>query len=352
VIAAILTGLALLLFAASPAAAARAELFGIAQGASRLDDRDLRMMAAAGVRTERFLLSWSLVQPSQGSFDWGDTDRFVGALASRGIRPVPFVWGSPRWVAQRLNRPPLGSPKAQRAWRNFLTLAVKRYRPGGRYWTGGAYHQAHPGAKPKPITAWQIWNEPTLPKFFRQKHKARKYAKLVTISDRAIAAASRKAKVVLAGLTGYAKPRASTFLNKLYRIKGMKHHFDAAALHPYAPTIRQFRGEVRRIRRVMRKHHDAHTAVWLTEVGWGSEKPTRRWPLNKGLRGQKRMLKKSFSLVLHKRRAWHIKRLFWFDWRDPASGRPVDCSFCGSAGLLKHSREPKPAYRAFKRFTR
>jgi hypothetical protein len=101
----------------------------------------------------------------------------------------------------------------------------------------------------------------------------------------------------------------------------------------------------------MRKHHDRRTDLWLTEVGWGSEKPSRRWPLNKGRRGQKRMLKKSFKLVLQKRREWQIKRLFWFDWRDPPSGRPVNCSFCGSAGLLNNRRQAKPAYRAFKRFT-
>ena len=32
------------------------------------------------------------------------------------------------------------------------------------------------------------------------------------------------------------------------------------------------------------------------------------------------MLRKSFKLVLHKRKSWHIQRLFWFHWRDPANG--------------------------------
>jgi polysaccharide biosynthesis protein PslG len=349
----LLVGLVLSLLAASPAASGQ-ELFGIAQGSGRLDSRDLRAMKAAGVRTERFLLNWASVQPSGGgSFKWGGTDRFVGALASHNIRPVPFVWGSPRWAAKKANRPPLHSAKWKQAWQKFLAAAVRRYRPGGTYWSGGGpYQQAHPGAKPRPINALQIWNEPSLSKFFPARKSARKYAELVTISDRAITGASHKVKVVLAGLTGLAKPRAWTFLDKLYRSKGIKHHFDAAALHPYAPTIRQFRAETRRFRGVMRKHHDGHTALWLTEVGWGSEKPTRRWPLNKGLRGQKRMLSKSFALVRHNRRAWHIRRVFWFDWRDPASRAQVDCSFCDSSGLFKHSRKRKPAYRAFRHFAR
>jgi hypothetical protein len=173
----------------------------------------------------------------------------------------------------------------------------------------------------------------------------------VKLAHRAINGVDPRAKVVLAGLTGYAKPRAWTFLDRLYRVKRIKQNFEVAALHPYAATIGQFRTEARRTRQVIKRHHDGHTALWLTEVGWGSEPGTRRWPLNKGLQGQARMLRKSFKLVLHMRRSWHIQRLFWFDWRDPAAGGGASCSFCPSAGLLRHNQNPKPAYRAFRSFT-
>jgi polysaccharide biosynthesis protein PslG len=334
---------------ATPATAAPHDLFGIAKGGLSPDDQDIRKMRATGVRTFRFALSWPSVQPRRDVRNFGGVDLLVGDLAAQGIRPVPFIYGSPSWVAKRPNRPPLGSARKQRAWRKFLASVVRRYKPGGDYWTGD-YLGDHPGAKPKPITAWQIWNEPNLPKYFSGNHITRKYAKLVKISNGAITAVDRRAKVVLAGLTGYARPRAWNFLDKLYRVNGIKRHFDVAALHPYAATIGQFRTELRRIRGVMGRHHDGRTALWLTEVGWGSAQT--RFPLTKGLRGQKRMLKRSFRLVLHKRRAWQIKRLFWFDWRDPRADAGVNCSFCDSAGLLKHNREPKPAYQAFRRFAR
>jgi polysaccharide biosynthesis protein PslG len=349
-IAVALAGIGLCIALATPATAAPRDLFGITKGGQSLDLQDIRKMRSTGVRTFRFALNWPSVQPNRDTPPNLDgVDRLVGDLAARGIRPVPFVYGSPRWVAKRPNRPPLGSARKQRAWRQFLASVVRRYEPGGEYWTGD-YQGDHPGANPKPITAWQIWNEPNLPKYFSGNHITRKYAKLVKISNRAITAVDRRAKVVLAGLTGYARPRGWNFLDKLYRVNGIKRHFDVAALHPYAATIDQFRTELRRIRRVMGRHHDAHTALWLTEVGWGSART--RYPLTKGLRGQKRMLKRSFKLVLHKRRAWLIKRLFWFDWRDPRRGVAVNCSFCDSAGLLKHNREPKPAYQAFRRLAR
>src|ERR671931_2785508 len=88
----VLTGLALSLVASAPAAA-RSEFFGVDQGA-RPDGWDFRRMAATGFRTERFLLTWGTVEPSQGSFDWRETDRLVGGLASHGIRALPALWGS------------------------------------------------------------------------------------------------------------------------------------------------------------------------------------------------------------------------------------------------------------------
>jgi len=342
-------GLCLAVFAA-PSAAVPRELFGISNG-QPLNQQDFRKLKSTGVRTLRFAINWYNVQPSPGSPKWGATDELVGDLAARGIHPVPFIYGSPSWVAKQPKRPPLGSARKVRAWRKFLVLVVQRYGRQGTYWTGGAYQQAHPGAQPTPITAYQIWNEPNLPKYFPRKKTIRKYGKLVKIAHRAINGVDRRAKVVLAGLTGYAEPRGWTFLDRLYRVKRIKQNFEVAALHPYAATIGQFRTEARRIRQVIEGHHDGHTALWLTEVGWGSDHGTRRFPLNKGLQGQARMLRKSFKLVLHKRRSWHIQRLFWFDWRDPARGTGAYCSFCPSAGLLRHNQNPKPAYRAFRRFT-
>ena len=48
-----------------------------------------------------------------------------------------------------------------------------------------------------------------------------------------------------------------------------------------------------------------------------------------------------------------MQRLFWFLWRDPEPGSAFAtyCSFCGTAGLLRHDRTAKPAYTAFKGFT-
>jgi hypothetical protein len=334
-----------------PDAAASAEFFGVTT-APPFNSRDIPKMRSTGVRMLRVPLVWATIQPKRASPQWGETDRLVGDLAARGIRPVPFVFGSPAWVANELQRPPLGSRTKVRAWRTFLTELVERYGPGGAYWNSG-YEHDHPGARPQPITAWQIWNEPNLRAFFPQsKTSVRTYAKLVKISHNAIAAADPHARIVLAGVVGYAEPTAWAFLRKLYAVKRIKRYFDVASVHPYSATIGQFRTIIRKVRKVIKAHHDKATPLWLTEVGWGSAHHTRREPLNKGAQGQKRMLQRSFKLVLHRRRHWHIGRLFWFDWRDPVPGTHGGCSFCDSSGLLRHNDRPKPSYRAFRRFAR
>lgn len=324
--------------------------FGFAAGAQKLDARDFKKMHSAGAGRFRFGVRWAVIEPRRGVHDWSRPDHLMGAAAAHGLRPLPVLISSPPWVARRQTDPPVRTRRKVKAWRAFVGDAAQRYGPHGTYWRNG-YRRAHPGEKPKPVKAWQIWNEPNLPKYFTAKHRVKAYATLVKSAHRALRRSRGHAKVVLAGMPGTTKPSAWTFLNRLYRKKGIKRSFSAAALHPYARSIRDFRIEIRRTRHVMRKHHDGQAGLWLTELGWGSGRPTRSRPLNKGRHGQKRMLRRSFKLALHHRKRWRIRSLFWFDFRDPQKSTG-GCSFCDSAGLLEHNRRAKPAYRAFRRIAR
>ena len=349
--------------AAAPAAGARSEFFGIVQGQfnakGQLDGRDLKMMAAKGVGSHRFELGWKSVVREQGTFHWGPSDRFIGALASRGIRAAPFVWGSPKWVASNPGRPPIDTPGHRQGWENFLKAAVARYGPGGDYW-GNPYHRRFGArAAPLPVRSWQVWNEPSLKKYFNpdgsDAQAVRKYAQLLRISHDAIRSRDRKAQIVLAGNPGYPPDggfRAWGFLDRLYRVPGVKNNFDVAALHPYASTAWDLGQEVKLFHAVMSEHGDADTPLWLTEFGWGSAQPDR-FGINQGPAGQARRLRDSFNLLLRNRASWNVQRLFWFLWRDPSpdSRFAKRGSFCGSAGLLRHDRTPKAAYAAFTRFS-
>ena len=104
--------------------------------------------------------------PRQGSFNWGGTDRFIGRLASHGIRAAPALWGNPDWVYGSPARPPLNGRQAVQAWQRFLRQLAARYGSHGSYWANGYRQRFGARAKPLPIRSWQIWNEPNLTKYF------------------------------------------------------------------------------------------------------------------------------------------------------------------------------------------
>ncbi|MEK6273263.1 MAG: hypothetical protein AABM42_11575 [Actinomycetota bacterium] len=347
-VAIVLGVLGLLLIAPSTAAAARSEFFGIVQGPT-LDGQDLQGIAAARVRTNRFVLPWGSVQPVQGPPRWGPADRFIGRLASRGIRAVPAVWGNPDWVAGSASTPPIGGPVAEQAWRNFLKALVARYGPAGSYWSTGYRQRYGADANPLPIQSWQIWNEPNLKSYFAPYPSPGKYARLLQISHDAIKNRDPRAQIVLAGMPGNGDLKAWDFLDRLYSVPRIKRKFDAAALHPYAPNLDRQRQDIERLREVMTNRADEATPLWLTEVGWGSA-PLDRFGINKGLTGQQQMLSGSFRMILNRRSTWNVQRLFWYRWRDPLDAA-ARCSFCGSAGLLSYDRTTKPAYSTFRSFT-
>ena len=337
------------LLAPPASAATRSEFFGIVQGPT-LDDSDLQGMAASQVRTNRFVLNWGWVQPRAGSFNWGGADRFIGRLASHGIRAAPALWGNPDWVYGSHARPPLNGRQAVQAWQRFLEELAARYGSNGSYWANGYRQRFGARAKPLPIRSWQIWNEPNLPKYFAPHPSPREYARLLQISDEAIKSRDPWARIVLAGMPGHGEMEAWDFLDRLYSVTGVKTHFDVAALHPYARGLYRQRQHLERFRAVMRKHGDQATPLWLTELGWGSAPPDR-FGVNKGPQGQAQSLSGSIKLVLNHREAWNVERLFWYHWRDPQRSRAGTCSFCASAGLLTFKRTAKLAYPKFLGFT-
>ncbi len=299
-------------------------------------------MSDAGVRTERFQIKWREVEPSRGSYDWFARDWLVGALASRGIRPAPFVWGSPTWVGNGAPaRPPLDTPADIQAWQNFLRAAVARYGPGGSYWANGYRQRFGDDAVPLPVQSWQVWNEPNLKKFFAPgttvQQSAQKYARLLSVSRDAIKGRDPQARIVNAGMPGYGDVTAWKFLNNLYQISGFKDDMDIAALHPFAVNLDELRREIDAFRTVMVNRNDRPTPLWLTELAWGSGEPDQ-FGLNKGLAGQNQLLRDGYRLILSRRSDWNIQRLFWFLWHDPPPGSVL----CDVVQHLRHRWAGRP----------
>lgn len=335
-------------------------LFGVQPGPTPFDATDAAKMGETGIRTARIGLAWLWVQPRPGPFNWARIDQQVAPLAANGVAAVPILTGTPSWVTTAPTTPPIGSHDKKMAWKAFITAAVRRYGPGGTFWRPGpgvtsAFHtQCGCDAPPVPITEWQVWNEPNLTHYFTPKPSPGKYARLLRVTRSAIRDADRDAEVAMAGLSDGGRTEhdigAVPYLKRLYRIRGARRSFDAAAIHPYARRVSGVRSVIDRIRRVMKKRHDRRTPLWVTEIGWGSD-PPNGFGTTKGIGGQRRIVRKALRMFLHQRNAWHLQRVYWFYWRDPPrTDERLPCRICYSAGLLRSNRETKPAYRVFKRY--
>jgi hypothetical protein len=340
-----IAALALLVLPATAAAGLPPGFIGISpQGPTYASDYEL--MAESGIESVRLPLYWKGIEqysPFLAAPDWSGFDRSVGLAAESGIRVFPFVWGTPGWVAGQPQVEPVRSAWATQAWAEFLRQAVFRYGPGGTFW------RENPELPYLPIRDWEIWNEENIVTFSANADPER-FARLLRAGGDAIHGADPGAKVILGGLFGrplQVPPNIGSgdFLNRVYRARRVKQYFDGVALHPYVADAGAMRPQIRNLRRIMRKHHDAGTPLYVTELGWGSASYHTRW--ERGLQGQARELDDAFALLAGHRRSWRIGGVWWFTWSDVKGA----CQFCASAGLLTENREAKPAWYRFNAWT-
>jgi hypothetical protein len=338
----------LILLAAAPAAPASQAPSAFAGMAPQgpTDERDFALMKSSDVSSVRLPMYWAGIQPETPFLVEPDFDGFdheVRLAAEHGIRVMPFVWGSPEWAAASSIDLPVATSWQRWGWAQFLRDAVDRYGPYGTFWV------EHPTLPYLPIRSWEIWNEENIVTFSNSTNPVR-YAALIRASGRILHESDPGARVLLGGLFGrplQIPPNTGSgdWLSRLYRAGNVKPFFDGVALHPYVADAGAMRAQIRNLRRVMRLHHDAHTRLYLTEIGWGSDSYESRW--ERGLQGQARELNEAMSMLVVNRREWRIGGVWWFSWADLNDS----CQFCDSAGLLTIDREAKPAWYLFNGWT-
>lgn len=345
--------LAIGLAVSAGASAAPRSFYGVVPQTA-LTGKEIDRMGKGRIGTLRTIMSWSAIDPTKadGDYNWGSFDGLMIESARNDIRALPFVYGTPRWVA-KLDRRRCGAscdafaPRrkpALRAWRTFLADAVARYGRGGELW------DEHPQLRARPIRAWQIWNEQNSSSFYRPKPSPRAYAKLLDASAKALRSEDRSADLVLGGMAELAGSRkavrATDYLRDLYRVPGVERDFDGVATHPYGARVASIREQVESIRRVITGAGDGAAGLSVTELGWGSASGGH--PLNRGRAGQAARLSQSYRWLRSNRGRLNVQTVAWFSWRDSASSI---CSWCASSGLFSEALAPKPSWRALTRLT-
>lgn len=334
-----------------------ADYYGISL-AVPIADADWARMEAAEIHSARAPFLWPILQdePRRGRkiervIHWERVDPTILGGARAGVRMLPYVYGTPAFLARKITEPPL-SRKLSREWTMLLEALQDRYGPGGKLWA------QNPDVPPAPITAWQIWNEPNSKAYWRNPRTApEQYAKLLEISDEALNGAGRGrlarrggggAKIVVAGL--FATPTRGMpmhkFLRRLFATRRSKRHIDTLALHPYGPTVGGVKRQLQLARREMKEGGQRSTPLWITEIGWPSDGHPQN-PYYKTPKEQAQILRTAFDLFAERR--WGIKRVYWYTWRD--NNVNPKCDVCRFSGLLEADGDPKPAWYRYVKYS-
>lgn len=324
-----------------------------------IGDEDLDRMEQGNVGTIRLVVPWGAIettpQPDDANLQYVDT--VVLGAAARGIQVLPTIYATPVWVAEGLDGakcdPNCGpwaprSDEAIAAWKDFIGRTVDRYGIHGSLWA------EHPEVPPLPIRSWQIWNEQNSPTFYQPKVDPASYEKVLSAAAETIRDRDPDAEVILGGMFGTpygGKPPGQTawsFLRELYEIDGDGSSFDSIAAHPYAAHEEKIELQVRRLREVADDAGDQDAGLWITEVGASSDEGDN--PLLRGLDGQADQLREAFDFFLAQQKAWDIRGVTWYSWRDISD--PNQCDWCPGSGLFEEAElTPKPSWDAFVSYT-
>jgi len=352
----LLVSVALLLAAFSAQAEARPSrsFFGIQSWATP-SAKEFRTLRSARPGTYRFTLLWSVVEFQFGARNWGPMDQEVRGAAQNGMRPLPVILGSPRFAAPKFQSPPR-SPLALFTYSRFVQDAAARY---GRKGSGGrgSFWRENPKVPYRPVTDWQVWNEPNYPAYWDGRPNARQYVSLVQRTRSALRSRDPRAKVLLAGMPNSKTPRsvsASRFLRQIYRVRGARASFDGVGVHPYARDARGVLRALKTARRIMNRGRDRRTPIHVTEIGWGTG--GGRNPNQKNFRttrkGQAARLKSSLRVLIRNRRRYGVKTAVWFCFKDRRRGATEKDYWALHAGLFTRGGKAKPAWRTYKSIVR
>ena len=268
--------------------------------------QELKLMHQAGIGWVRADFDWSGVERRQGVWQFDHLDETVAWAEAEGVRILPILDYDVSWA-----RP---AHKNLDKWLEYVRRVVTRYKDRIRY--------------------WEVWNEPNLEGFWRDKPNAADYTKLLKATYATIKQIDPELVVLLGGVSGIPWP----YLEGVYEAGG-KDSFDVMNVHPYrypiSPEERPLYDDLVRLRQLMEKHGDGGKPIWITEVGW----PTQRDRRGVSPERQAEMLARTYLLSLQ----GGVEVVFWYEFQAP-EGKPEYNE--DHFGIVHRDLSPKPAYTA------
>lgn len=295
---------------------------------SKGNEKDLDLMAAAGIKVVRADFHWDQIERYQGIYDWSAYDELAANIAKRGMRPLfilaysnalyadtkPKLWQS-LWFYHEVASP--NSPRSIDAFARWAAEAAKHFRKYG--------------------VMWEIWNEPNI-KFWKPSPDVAAYSRLAMATCSAIHQADPNATVVGPASSGF----PWDFLESFFQT-GALTCLDAVTVHPYRPQIPEtVLGDYIRLQQLMARYVPANRKepIPILSGEWGYATVIRGRPLQDQADFVVRM--QLLNLL------YLVPMSIWYDWKNDGPDRS---NHEHNFGIVNEDLTPKPAYIALKTMT-
>jgi hypothetical protein len=248
--------------------------------------------AVGGYRTWDSGAVWSSIEPSRGSYNWGQLDQIVNFVQGKGAN-VLFTFGrTPRWASSNPNSYVCGggpgqcyAPYSMTDWSNFVWALTSRYKYRIRY--------------------YELWNEPNASNWW--SGSTSQMVQMASIAYHVIKQQDPGAVVLSPAPQGaYAWQWMGYFL-----AAGGGKYFDAAAFHGYVGAVNGYTRApeawipiVQNLRNTLTKYGLGGRAIYDTELSWGASWQTPSTYTQAGWMARMYLLHWLFG----------SNRLFWYMW--------------------------------------
>ncbi len=306
----------------------------------------LKAQAAAGVGILRQTFRWDEIEPRKDDWAFGMHDRLVESAAAAGIQILPIVFRvrpgeeAPRKKNVEITSNTAIPPRDPEVFAQYAAVLVKRYGRGGSFW------KEHPELPAKPMTAWQIWNEPNLKVYWGGRANQVEYTAMLKATSQAIRAVDPKAEIVTGGLPESKQGIPVDSYIDLMTKAGAKGSFDTLAIHPYSENVGGVMESLQLARDALDDAGQDNVKLWITEVGWSDNGPGSKFTVSS--ERQAELITELFGRTAAVADVMKLRGVVYYGWRD-VKPYPGGKDFWGlHTGLMTLENEPKPALAAYR----
>lgn|GEM_PF-267097 len=259
-------------------------------GESEIQTDEFRLMKEAGIAWARSDFDWAGVQHAPNApFSFERLDTVISNAEQAGVQILPILG----------YHTPFANPSYRHTdlWQNYVRALAVHY--GSR------------------LPVFEVWNEENIPGFWKDPG-ADDYLALLKATYAAAKAVNTNLTVAVGGFSGV----PTNYIERLYQAGGGA-CFDVMNIHPYGqPSAPESYLEERisGLKTVMAKYGDSAKPIWITEIGWPTQKQRLAAPgvIKAGLKAARP----------NKRDAWRIAVVDDPDFSGNDGSAPSDAILC------------------------